>query len=96
MNLEREIGNDRTEIEAAEAQLKSMKDRINYSSITLRFYENEERVTGFGADLRDSFKNGWAMLIGLILAIVNLWPIILLVIIGIIFFRKRLGYRITW
>jgi hypothetical protein len=80
----------------------SMQDQINFSTITLQLYQNEtikQEITAgekdsheykphLGIQIIDSLKNGWYILEEIFVFLLNLWPLILITIGGIILYRK--------
>ncbi len=77
---------------------------VEYSTVELSFYqdvsmdkelvENELNIDefqpSFSSRLGDSFANGWNIILSFIVAITNLWFLIIpILIVGIIFLRKR-------
>ncbi len=92
LEIEKEIGSLRLEIESIEGRLNYLKNQVGFSTLNIRFYNSLESETGFGADLKEAFSNGWGGLIMFVLVLINLWPL-LLILIGLIFilaiYRKR-------
>lgn len=88
----------------SEARLKnlSLQDQIKFSTVSIAIYQQQsvrselkaidnvqDFEPGLGSRLLESIINGWKMLEGLLLLVVNLWSIILIAIIGLLVFRKR-------
>lgn len=94
--LEREMQADREKVE----DLK-LDDQVAYSTVTLSIYGQDkvsrEKVMilstegyepGIGAQLLDRLADGWNLIVQLILALVSIWPV--LIILGLVwFFWKR-------
>ncbi|WP_298518869.1 DUF4349 domain-containing protein [uncultured Kordia sp.] len=83
------------EIESAQGKLKYMSNRVAYSTIQVEIYETieykEQPVAykkGFGAKAKEGLLSGWNFIQNILIGILSIWPIILLVIIGWIFFRR--------
>ncbi len=83
------------EIEAVQGKIKYMSNRVAYSTIQVEIYETitykEKPVSyekGFGAKAKEGLVAGWEFIQGIAIAILYIWPIILLFIIGVIFFRR--------
>jgi hypothetical protein len=83
------------EIEAAQGKIKYMSSRVAYSTIQVEIYETitykEKPVSyekGFGAKAKEGLLAGWSFIQNLAIGILYIWPIILLLIIGIILFRR--------
>lgn len=83
------------EIEVVQGKLKYMSNRVAYSTIQVEIYETieykEQPVAykkGFGVKLKASLLTGWNFIQELLLGILSIWPIVILIIIGLIFFRR--------
>lgn len=83
------------EIEAVQGKIKYMSSRVAYSTIQVEIYETisykEKPVSyekGFGAKAKEGLVAGWEFIQGIAIAILYIWPIILLLIIGFIFFKR--------
>lgn len=95
--LDRETEND-------EAALKnlSLQDQVNFSTVTLYLYQresvlqemvaNEKSINAYrphiGLQVWDSLKTGWFMFEGIIAFLAQLWPFILIAILGVFTYRK--------
>lgn len=80
----------------------SLKDKIEYSTITLELYQsqnqkyqpiaNAKTIADYephlGIKIWDSLQFGWTILEGIFLVIVKLWAVILAVILGFIMYKK--------
>ncbi len=80
LEVERQIGQLRAEIESIEGRLKYLKNRVSYSTLSITFYKNIPGQTAFGKKFKKGFKNGWENLIWFFVGIVNIWPFVLLAI----------------
>ncbi|WP_420574782.1 DUF4349 domain-containing protein [Kordia sp.] len=83
------------EIEAAQGKIKYMSSRVAYSTIQVEIYETitfkEQPVSyekGFGAKAKEGLSAGWEFIQGIAIAILYIWPIIILLIIGFFFFKR--------
>lgn len=99
LNIEREIGNLRAEIESLEGRLNYLKNRVALSSLTITYYEKVSSPFGFLSKFFQAFKNGWNYLLWFIIILTSLWPFILIVVI-ILFMvnttrKKNLAKKIT-
>jgi Domain of unknown function (DUF4349) len=77
----------------------SMKDQVNFSTLTLQLYQREtikqEKIgnaivfrQNIGSQILDSLANGWYFLEGIIAFVVQLWSIILIGILGWFGYKK--------
>ena len=91
LEIERELGSLRADIESLEGRLRYMSNKVDYSTITFEFYETiiVENENKYLAKLKQGFKNGWENLVFFLIAIVNLWPFIILLLGGGLFFIRR-------
>ncbi len=96
LQVENQIRVIREEIESKEGRLRFLKDRISYSTITLYIYEQLEYNApptdkpSFWGKLGNALLGGWNGILAIILVIVRIWPFVLLIVGGIILYRKRL------
>jgi len=87
LEIEKQAGELRSEIESIEGRLKYLNDRVSLSTLTMTFYESFSNETEFGEKFKDGFINGWSNLIWFFVAVANVWPFILIVIGGFIGFK---------
>ncbi len=79
------------EIEAKEAELRYLSDKVSFSTITLQMTErlkyqyivSDDHGPNFFQRLKKAFSQGWDGLLGLVIGLTTVWPLIL---IGIIIF----------
>lgn len=90
LEVERQIGYIREEIESAEKQMRSMNDQISFSTLKIEFYQT---VTQPERESENSYfkglKNGWKGVEYFVLFLTNIWPILVLVFGVIVFWRIR-------
>jgi hypothetical protein len=92
LEIEKQIGQLRSDIESIEGRLKYLQDRVSFSTLTMTFYETIPNETEFGQKFKNGFRNGWDNLIWFFVVLTNIWPFILIglgLIFGIRFYRKR-------
>ena len=84
------------EIESAQGRLKYLTNRVAYSTIQIDLYEEVEytekpvRYTKTFVDkATDGLKFGWELIQGFILAVLHIWPLVLIVTGLVIWIRKR-------
>ena len=87
LEVEKQIGELRSEIESIEGRLKFLKNQVSFSSLKVRIYETISKQIEFGKKFKNGFKNGWENLILFFVFLVNIWPFIL-IILGLIFLIK--------
>lgn len=92
LNIEREMGNLRAEIESLEGRMNYLKNRISLSTLNITFYEKVSAPFGFFSKVKQALHNGWQALLWFIIILISLWPFILLILIVlfiILKFRKK-------
>lgn len=92
LNIEREMGNLRAEIESLEGRMNYLKNRISLSTLNITFYEKVSVPFGFFSKVKQALHNGWQALLWFIIILISLWPFIILVLIIlfiILKFRKK-------
>ena len=96
LNIERYITDVRTDIERMEAGMKGMQDRIALSTLEVTFYEMIIIDYSFYSRLMNSLSNGWQNVQILIVALANIWPLLVMTPMVIWLIRKfpRTGNRL--
>jgi len=92
LEIEKQIGQLRSEIESIEGRLKYLQDRVSFSTLTMTFHETIPNETEFGQKFKNGFRNGWDNLIWFFVVLTNIWPFILIglgLIFGIRLYKKR-------
>ncbi|HSL87999.1 MAG TPA: DUF4349 domain-containing protein [Ignavibacteriaceae bacterium] len=84
LNIEREIGKLRSEIESLEGRLNYLKNRMALSSLTITYYEKVSSPFGFFSKFFQALKNGWNYLLWFIIILTSLWPFILFVVLVLV------------
>ena len=82
--IEAQLNNVRSEIESMEGRLNFLNSQVAYSTLTLSLHEKIGVDSGFGSKTIAAFGHGWDALLVLIIALVNLWPFLLIATIAII------------
>ena len=92
LEIEREVGKLRSEIESIEGRLKYLQSQVSFSTLTMTFYESLPNEIAFGEKFKNGFRNGWDNLIWFFVGLSNIWPFILMAIallVGIKIYRKK-------
>ena len=101
-NAEDKVLGRETESDETVLQNLSLEDQVNYSTVTLYLYQresilqeivaNEKSINAYrphiGLQIWDSLKTGWFMFEAILAFIIQLWALILLVVLGILSYRK--------
>lgn len=80
LSIEKELGTIREEIESAEGQLKLLADQVQYSTLRIHFYKISSTPTVFSYQVSSSVSKGWENLLTIFLALIDVWPFILIAI----------------
>lgn len=92
LEIERELGEIRTDIEATEAQFRQLKGDIQYSTLHIVFYKPIDTSNPFLTELADAFRQGVGNIRAFTVVLVAVWPFALLaigVIAGLNWWRRR-------
>lgn len=92
LEIEKQIGLLRSDIESTEGRLKYLQSQISFSTLTITFYESVPRHTEFGNKFKNGFGNGWNNLVLFFIGLINIWPFLLIalaLIFGIRIYKKR-------
>ena len=99
MKIEEQVDKLRAEIESAEGRLRLMKDRESFSTLAVSFYESSAKSTGFAARVKENFLLGWQTVVEFTIAIVVLWPLMILISLGLLavwwFNRNPITKKVT-
>lgn len=79
LEVEKEIGKLREDIEVAEGKLKYLQNQVSFSTLNITFYKTISNPTNFGKNISEAFKNGFKNLKTFLIFIINIWPFILLI-----------------
>lgn len=93
LEIEKQIGQLRADIESIEGRLKYLQNKVAFSTLTISFYETIAQSTGFGQKFKNGFKNGWDNLIWFFVFLINIWPFIIIGIALVFSYKKYLKNR---
>ena len=93
LEVEKQLGTIREEIEASEGRLKLLKDQVSYSTINLNTYQKldyrPEPQIGFFSKLSEAFVSGWRTSVDAFLELIRVWPLVILLGILLILAVRR-------
>lgn len=91
IEIEQALMNIREEIDSFEANLRYLKNSIQYSTITINAYIEKINIINENLWLKflNSLVNGLNTFISFILLIISLWPFILILLFFLFFFYKK-------
>jgi hypothetical protein len=102
IDAEDHLDNKKEQNDASKLENLSLKDQVNFSTLTLQIYQreavkqemvaNEKSINAYrpniGLQIWDSLKTGWFMLEGIIAFVVQLWGIALIAGLGYFGYKK--------
>jgi len=91
LEIERELSNIREEIEAKQGRLKYLNNKVSLSTINITFYKttiNTKITKSYGSKMGKAIASGFNGLSLFFLGLLNIWPFIIVLVLGIIFFKK--------
>lgn len=85
------------DIESSEAQLRQLRDEVQRSTVTLTMYQEFARPDvarpSFWNRIGNGFTEGWHTFLNIIVGLVYIWPIILLLGLGLWWLLRRIRRR---
>ena len=87
LEIETQIGDLREVIESTEKKLKYYNDRIAMSLLKVVYFEQRSVSVRFSSHFKKGLVSGWRNLVWVLVGIVNVWPFVLILIIGVWVFR---------
>jgi hypothetical protein len=88
LNVERELGKLREEIEATEGRLNYLSNQVSFSTLSVSFYKKVSNETSFFGKIGESFTNGFDNFKSFLLFIVTIWPFVIIIPISYFLFKK--------
>lgn len=96
LNTEEKLRVIQEEIEATTGKLNYLKNKIAFSSIEIELYEEVDYKPepknynkSFFAKVKEGFMNGGVIISAILIAIVNIWPLLVFGIGCFLFYKKR-------
>jgi len=90
LDVERELGNLRSDIESTEGRLKYLQNQISFSTLNITFYKQiAASETSFIGKISKAFKKGFENVKDFFLYLINIWPFIIILLILFFYVRKR-------
>ena len=97
LDTEKRLGDIQQDIESAQGRLKYLTNKVSYSTINVELYQNVEykekpelNSKPFLSKVKEGFTFGWDIVKGLLLGIINVWPIIILGLLIIYMIKKKI------
>jgi hypothetical protein len=79
LNVERELGKLREEIEATEGRLNYLSNQVSFSKLPVSFYKKVSNETPFLGKIGERFNNGFENLKLFLLFILMVWPFVIII-----------------
>lgn len=97
LDVQEKIRRLEEEIESKKGRLKYLDDKVKFSTLHLELTETLSKVISnrpsFGLRIANAFKEGIQGFLNFVIAMVHLWPFIILLIV-ILLFRKRIWAKL--
>lgn len=91
LDVERELGKLRGDIEATEGRLKYLQSQVSFSTLNITFYKkNAGSEVGFGSQIGDAFKQGFENVKAFLVSVLSIWPFMIILFLLGIYVRKRM------
>jgi hypothetical protein len=76
LDVERELGQVRSDIESLEARLHYLNNQVAFSTLTVSYHQVVERTTNpdFAARISRSLGDGWNKVLDVIVCVIGNWP----------------------
>ncbi len=88
LDIERQIGLLRSEIESIEGRLKYLQSQVSMSTLTLTFYKKLPRSVEYSTRFKESFSGGWHGFVQFLLALTYLWPFFVIAVLAFFVIRS--------
>lgn len=94
LEIEEKIRVIQEEIESTKGRLKYLSDQVSYSSLSINVFQEKEYVfkqskeDGFFERLKKALDNGWRAIVTFLLMLINVWPFLILIVIGVLIFKR--------
>ena len=99
LSVQQEINGIQEEIESANGQIASLGHSAAYSTINITYFQvlnvaaQDSGKPSFGSEVKDAFYTGWKWLGGLVVALLNIWPLLTILSFGVLFIKKRISAK---
>ena len=95
LNIERELGKLREEIEATEGRLNYLSNQVSFSTLSVSFYKKVANETSFLGKIGERFNNGFENLKSFLLFILTVWPFVIIIPFSYLLFKKWRHRKLT-
>jgi Domain of unknown function (DUF4349) len=89
LEIEKQVGDLRAEIEAVEGRLRYLSNQVGYSTLSVKFYrELQVGTSNSGNRFVQALQAGWRGIVEFGLLLIALWPLVLALVLAGYFWRK--------
>ncbi|WP_347174777.1 DUF4349 domain-containing protein [Polaribacter uvawellassae] len=90
LDVERELGKLRADIESTEGRLKYLQNQVSFSTLSITFYKQISAIeTSFIGQISKAFKKGFENVKDFFLYLIHIWPFIIILFLLFFYLRKR-------
>lgn len=89
LEVERELGNVRAEIESMDARMKSLRDQVAMSMLTITCNKQVAVSERFSPKFGVALREGWNNLLRFLVGLTHLWPFVLVAGVLMWWWRRR-------
>lgn len=92
LEVEKEVGILRSEIESTEGRLRYLQSRVSFSTLSISIYQPKPDESKFGQKFSEGFNDGWDSLASFFFFLISIWPFLIIgtaIFFGIRMWRKR-------
>ena len=90
LEVEKEVGKLREDIESAEGKLKYLQDQISLSTLEVSFYKEVYYQSSFGKKTKEALKDGFSGLKSFFLGLMRIWPFLIIGFLILVVVRRRI------
>ncbi|WP_353129130.1 DUF4349 domain-containing protein [Parapedobacter pyrenivorans] len=87
LEIEKQIGELRADIEAAEGRMRYLSNQSEYATLTISYYVSMKPQVEFATKFKQGIATGWDNFMWMLVGLVHIWPLILLAILLVWLFR---------
>lgn len=89
LDVERELGKLREDIEATEGRLKYLQNQVSFSTLNITFYKKTSLDSNFFTQIKEAFSNGFEKGKAFFVWFISTWPFLILILIVWVILRKK-------
>lgn len=92
LDVERELGKLRADIESTEGRLKYLQNQVSFSTLNITFYKKTAAdESTFGSKFGNAFKDGFENIKAFFIFIIKIWPFIIILLLVFFYLRRRIS-----